>query len=48
MMPFGEIMGISPGSPVSVNSQPMNIPVGDQLLGRIIDGMGNPIDGKVR
>ena len=46
MMPFGEIMGISPGSPVSVNSQPMNIPVGDQLLGRIIDGMGNPIDGK--
>ena len=46
MMPFGEIMGISPGSPVSVNSQPMNIPVGEQLLGRILDGMGNPIDGK--
>tara|TARA_B100001123_G_C15345850_1_gene1037104 strand:+ start:12848 stop:14167 length:1320 start_codon:yes stop_codon:yes gene_type:complete len=46
MMPFGEIMGISPGCPVSVSSQPMNIPVGDQLLGRILDGMGNPIDGK--
>ena len=46
MMPFGEIMGISPGSPVSVNSQPMNIPVGEQLLGRVLDGMGNPIDGK--
>jgi len=46
MMPFGEIMGLSPGCPVSVSSQPMNIPVGDQLLGRILDGMGNPIDGK--
>ncbi|MDP6684356.1 MAG: flagellar protein export ATPase FliI [Candidatus Marinimicrobia bacterium] len=46
MMPFGEIMGISPGSPVSVNPQPMNIQVGDQLLGRVLDGMGNPIDGK--
>ena len=46
MMPFEEIMGISPGSPVSVNPQPMNIPVGNQLLGRILDGMGNPIDGK--
>ena len=46
MMPFGEIMGISPGSPVSVNPQPMKIPVGNQLLGRILDGMGNPIDGK--
>jgi flagellum-specific ATP synthase len=45
-MPFEEIMGISLGSPVSVNPQPMNIPVGNQLLGRILDGMGNPIDGK--
>ncbi len=46
MMPFGNIMGISPGSPVSVNPQPMTIPVGPNLLGRILDGMGNPIDGK--
>ncbi len=46
MMPFGEIMGVSPGSPVSVNSQPMKIPVGLSLMGRILDGMGNPIDGK--
>jgi len=46
MMPFGEIMGVSPGSPVSVNSQPMKIPVGPSLMGRILDGMGNPIDGK--
>ena len=38
MMPFEEIMGISSGSPVSVNPQPMNIPVGNQLLGNSLCG----------
>lgn len=46
MMPFEETVGIAPGSRVSVSPKPMTIPVGRQLLGRILDGMGNPLDGQ--
>ncbi len=46
LMPFEETVGIAPGSRVLVSSKPMTVPVGPQLLGRILDGMGNPIDGK--
>lgn len=46
MMPFEETIGIAPGSRVSVNPSLMTVPVGPQLLGRVLDGMGNPIDGK--
>jgi flagellum-specific ATP synthase len=46
LMPIGPINGIAPGSKiVAVKSKPM-IKVGNGLLGRVIDGMGNPIDGK--
>jgi len=45
-MPYGEIRGISLGSRIlPVAASPM-VGVSDQLLGRVIDGMGNPIDGK--
>jgi flagellum-specific ATP synthase len=46
LMPIGSLNGIAPGSKiVAVKSKPM-IKVGNGLLGRIIDGMGNPIDSK--
>ncbi len=46
LMPYGEIRGISLGSRIiPVSASPM-VGVSDQLLGRIIDGMGIPIDGK--
>ncbi|EIM62612.1 FliI/YscN family ATPase [Desulfobacter postgatei] len=46
LMPFGDIRGISMGSRiVPVCSSPM-VPVGDEMLGRVLDGMGNPIDNK--
>ena len=46
LMPIGSLNGIAPGSKiVAVKTKPM-IRVGNGLLGRIIDGMGNPIDGK--
>ena len=46
LMPIGSLNGIAPGSKiVAVKSKPM-IKVGNGLLGRIIDGMGNPIDNK--
>lgn len=46
LMPLDEIIGISPGSRVKRSPRPLSIPVGSQLLGRVIDGLGNPIDGK--
>ncbi len=46
LMPLEDIRGISPGSLVVAGKQKAYIPVGDNLLGRIVDGLGNPIDGK--
>jgi flagellum-specific ATP synthase len=46
LMPLGETIGVSPGSKVVLNSQPLRVPVGNQLLGRVLDGLGKPIDGK--
>ena len=46
MMPLAEIRGIGPGCPVVARQQRAVIPVGRGLLGRVIDGLGNPIDNK--
>ena len=46
LMPLEEIRGIGPGCPIVARQQRAVIPVGFGLLGRIIDGLGNPIDGK--
>jgi flagellum-specific ATP synthase len=46
LMPIGEIEGIGPGCEVVSAQQPLKVNVGHQLLGRILDGLGNPIDGK--
>ncbi|MFO7985572.1 MAG: flagellar protein export ATPase FliI [Desulfatiglandaceae bacterium] len=46
LMPFGEIRGISPGSRVVAREQRAVIGVGNGVLGRVIDGLGSPIDGK--
>ena len=45
LMPLGEIHGIHPGSEVTALGGPLQVPVGDALQGRVIDGLGNPIDG---
>ena len=46
LMPYGDIRGVSLGSKIiPVSSSPM-VGVSDQLLGRVIDGMGESIDGK--
>jgi flagellum-specific ATP synthase len=45
-MPFGQVNGISSESEVIASREPVQIAVGESLLGRIIDGMGRPIDGK--
>jgi flagellum-specific ATP synthase len=46
LMPLEEIRGIGPGSLVVARNERATMAVGDGLLGRVIDGLGNPIDGK--
>ena len=44
LMPLGELQGIAPGNRIFSLRQPAAIPVGEALLGRVIDGLGNPLD----
>jgi len=46
LMPLEEIRGIEPGSRVVAREEKALIGVGAGLLGRVIDGLGNPIDSK--
>ena len=46
LMPFEEIRGIGPGSRVVARQEKSSVSVGQGLLGRVIDGTGNPIDNK--
>jgi len=45
LMPLGEIHGIHPGSEVIATGAPLRVAVGSPLKGRVIDGLGTPIDG---
>ncbi len=42
LMPLGEMAGIQPGSPVLAARTLFQVPVGPALLGRVLDGLGNP------
>lgn len=44
LMPFGSLEGIGPGSIVESTGQTLQVKVGEELLGRILDGLGNPMD----
>lgn len=45
LMPLGELHGIGPGCEVVATGISFCVGVGRQLLGRIVDGLGNPMDG---
>lgn len=47
LMPLGELHGIGPGTRVLASGAPFRIAVGDHLLGRIVDGLGIPEDGRL-
>ena len=47
LMPFGQTTGVGPGSRVENTGEPLKVPVSDELLGKALDGLGNPIDGTV-
>ncbi|WP_432665057.1 flagellar protein export ATPase FliI [Wukongibacter baidiensis] len=46
LMPLGDMGGIGPGSLVVATGHSLMVNVGQHLLGRILDGLGNPLDGK--
>ncbi len=46
LMPLGQIEGIRPGTSVFPARSSLFVPVGLGLCGRVLDGLGNPIDGK--
>ena len=46
LMPFTEPSGIGPGARIWVRSDHSKVAVGAGLLGRVVDGLGQPIDGK--
>ncbi len=45
LMPLGVMEGIKPGSEVVATRQMQRVQVGDSLLGRMLDGLGQPMDG---
>ncbi len=45
LMPLGEIHGLHPGCEVIATGMPLRAAVGSGLQGRVIDGLGRPIDG---
>jgi type III secretion protein N (ATPase) len=46
LMPLGDPRGIGPSSPVAPQGRPFAIRVGEGLLGRVLDGLGEVVDGK--
>jgi flagellum-specific ATP synthase len=46
LMPLGNMDGVSPGSTVIASGEPFFVSVGHELLGRVIDGLGEPLDSK--
>ncbi|MDR1651390.1 MAG: hypothetical protein LBR87_06360, partial [Synergistaceae bacterium] len=44
LMPLGELSDIGPGCDVLSMGRPLGVNVSDALLGRVLDGLGNPLD----
>lgn len=46
LMPLNDLRGVGPGSKVVALTKEAHVPVSEKLLGRVLDGLGRPIDGK--
>ena len=44
-MPLGGLAGVHAGARVRPTGRPLQVPVGEALLGRVLDGLGRPVDG---
>lgn len=45
-MPLGRLTGVAAGDPARSKGAPLLVPTGAHLFGRVLDGLGRPIDGK--
>src|SRR5438874_9219187 len=43
---LGDYLGIEEGDEVKTTGELLSVPVGDAMVGRVVDPLGNPIDGK--
>ncbi len=46
LTPLGDLIGLSSATEVIPSGHAHQIPVSDDMLGRVLDGLGNPLDGK--
>ncbi|GHU56214.1 flagellar protein export ATPase FliI [Clostridia bacterium] len=46
LMPLGDMSGIGQGGIVEAAGRPITLKIADSLLGRVLDGLGDPMDGK--
>jgi flagellum-specific ATP synthase len=46
LMPLGEMHGIGPGKAVTPTGRQFRVTVDDELLGRVLDGLGRPLDAR--
>jgi flagellum-specific ATP synthase len=46
LMPLGEMTGINPGCEIIATGEKLRVEVGEELLGRVLDGLGRPMDDK--
>ena len=46
LMPLGELAGVAPGCKVIAKGIPLSVKCSDDLLGKVLDGIGNPIDNE--
>ncbi len=46
LMPLGDLHGIGPGARVISSEEEFKVAVGENLLGRVLDGLGRPLDDK--
>ena len=45
LMPYDQVAGVGLGSRVENTNAPLKVKAGEELLGKTLDGLGNPIDG---
>ncbi len=46
LMPLGQLTGVRPGQLIRLRPDPPQVPTGELLVGRVLNAMGEPIDGK--
>jgi flagellum-specific ATP synthase len=44
LMPLGDLIGVAPGSQVEPTGKTLNVKVGPHVLGKVLDGLGQPMD----